>query len=193
MDIQTDRSLVAVGETAIRYCTVTVTLPPGRLLARKAELVVRDSIAASTICLTMCEADVDADGLHVQLGDLTAIHRVTVVLATTIEARAKGAATSVLLRLADQDDVFFTAPVQVAWLTASAEADLGQPLNRDVLTAAAVAIQERAKSEALELEYAGASDRAEEVVTAATRRINELRKELARRRSHRHAWWRRAS
>ena len=193
MDIQTDRSLVAAGKAAVRYCTVTVTLPPERLFARKAELVVRDSMAASTTCLTMCDADEDADGLHVQLGDLTASHRVTVVLATTIDARAKGACTSILLRLADKDEVFFTAPVRVAWFAASAEADLSQPLNREVLTAAALAIQERAKSEAMELELAGASNRAEEILTAAIARIKSMSKDLGRRRSHAPRFLRQAS
>ena len=193
MDIQTDRTLVAAGQAAVRYCTVTVALPPDRLFARKAELVVRDSMAASTTCLTMREADLDADGLHVQLGDVTRNDRVTVVLATTIEARAKGASTSILLRLADRDEVFFTGPVRVAWLTASAEADLSQPLNRDVLTAAALAIQERAKSEAIGLERAGASDRAEEVLNASIARIKALRRELARPRSHRAGWLPQAS
>lgn len=193
MDIQTDRALVAAGQAAVRYCTVTVTLPPDRLFARKAELVVRDSISASTTCLTMCEADLDADGLHVQLGDVTRNDRVTVVLATTIEAKAVGASTSIVLRLADKDEVFFTGPMQVAWLAASADADLSQPLNRDVLTAAALAIQERAKSEAIELERAGARERAEEVLSASIARISGLRKELARRRAHRGAWLRHAS
>lgn len=118
--------------------------------------------------------DEDEDGLHIRVGDLSAGQSVTLVLATEIGPRAEGASTAILLRVADRDRVLYGAPMEVAWQAVDADADRTQPVNRDVIVAAAMLLAERARAEALELNRRGHFSRARKTLAAAIASIRAL-------------------
>ena len=175
MNVETDRALVAADTPAVRYCTVLVHAPaPGASDPRDAELIIRDSHGVKTTCLNDLPVDEDVDGLHIRLGDLAAGQDVTLVLATEIGARAEGASTAILLRLADRDRVLYGAPMDVPWLVVDAAANRTQPVNRSVVVAAATLLAARARDEARALDRVGAPARAEAVRKRAVAKIREL-------------------
>ena len=148
------------------------------IVARDAELIVRDSIGAKSMCLNDFPTDMDEDGLHNRLGDLSEGQEVTLVLATEIGPKTLGASTSILLRLADRERVLYGAPMDVSWASADADANRTEPVNRDVIIAAAMLLAERARAEALELNRAGMFDRAEQALAKAIARIRALGDDL---------------
>jgi len=148
------------------------------IVARDAEFIIRDSIGAKSMCLNDFPTDMDEDGLHIRLGDLSEGQEVTLVLATEIGPKTLGASTSILLRLADRERVLYGAPMDVSWASVDADASRTQPVNRDVIIAAAMLLAERARAEALELNRAGMFDRAELILAKAIARIRALGDDL---------------
>ena len=175
MNVETDRAFVAADTPAVRYCTVLVQAPaPAAADPRDVELIIRDSRGVKTTCLNDLPMDEDVDGAHIRLGDLAAGEDVTLVLATEISARAQGASTAILLRLADRDRVLYGAPMDVPWRVVDAATDRAQPVNRNVIIAAATLLAGRARDEARALDRVGAIERAERLLDKAVARIREL-------------------
>ena len=193
MNIQTDRAFVAADRPAVRYCTVTLTSSDSarpaaqpddrraRPLARDVSLVIRDSIGAQTRCLSSCLVAPDVDGLHIELGDLFASGNgkdITLILATEISPKALGASTSILLRLDDENEVLYGAPIEMPWTAVDAEADRAQPVNHTVVIAAATLLADRARAEALGLVRVGAYGRATKILERAVGRIRAMASDL---------------
>jgi hypothetical protein len=175
MNVETDRALVAADTPAVRYCTVLVQAPAEAAAdPRDAELIIRDSRGVKTMCLNDLPTDEDVDGLHIRLGDLAAGQDVTLVLVTEIGARAEGASTAILLRLADRDRVLYGAPMDVPWRVVDAATNRAQPVNRNVVAAAATLLAARARDEARALDRVGATARAHGVRSRAVAKIREL-------------------
>ena len=171
MEIHTDRSLVAAERPAVRYCTVTSTL---EVVARDVSVIIRDSLGAKTVCLNDLPVEMDEDGMHVRLGDVPAGQGVSLVLATQISPKAKGASTSIVLRLADRERVLYGSPTDVSWTAVDAAVDASQPVNREVIVAAARLLAERARGDARELTRVGALDRARQTLARAISRIRAV-------------------
>jgi len=138
-------------------------------------------MGAQTRCLSSCLVAPDVDGLHVELGDLFASGNrsdITLVLATEISAKALGASTAILLRLAEGDEVAYGAPIEMTWTAVDAETDRTQPVNNSVVIAAATLLADRARAEALGLVRVGAYERAKRLLDRAVARIRAMASDL---------------
>jgi Ca-activated chloride channel family protein len=144
------------------------------IVARDAQLIVRDTGGADTECLNEFPVIRRGDELCIRLGDLTSEQQVTLVLATRIPPQALGDSAGISLRLADRERVLFAQPLDVAWQVVDADADRAQPINRDVIVAAATMLAERAKAEALAKNRAGDFDGARAVLERAIAGIRAL-------------------
>jgi hypothetical protein len=145
-----------------------------QIVARDARLIVSNAPGTDTTCLNEFPAAMRADGLHVRLGDLSAGDIITLVLATTIAPAARGEAPSIQVRLADRDQALFGGAMDIAWTVAHADANRTQPVNMDVVVAAATLIAERARAQALELNRAGDFDGAKKLLQPVIARIREM-------------------
>ena len=144
------------------------------IVARDAQLVIRSQGGADTECLNEFPVVRRDDEVYIRLGDLTSEQQVTLVLATTIGPRPLGESVSISLRLADREQVLFAQPFDIAWQVVDADTDRAQPVNRDVIVAAATMLVERARTQALVMNRAGDFAGARQVIERAVAAIRAL-------------------
>ena len=144
------------------------------VVARDARLVIANGPGTQTTCLNDFPGVAHADGLHIRLGDLSAGDQLTLVLATTVAPRTEGDAATIQLRLSDRDQALFAGPMDIAWAAVDVDANRAQPVNTDVILAAAVLVAERARAEALELNRAGNFKGAKELLESVAERIRAM-------------------
>ena len=141
-------------------------------LGEALEIVARDAIfeiacAPGTQATLVNDLPVEqAEGrLRVRLGDLVADQEISLIVAVAVaEPPPVGSNASVQCRVGDRDKVLFAEPMTVDWRVADAAEHDAQPVNREVLRAAATLLAERARAMALAANRHGAFDDARRIV-----------------------------
>jgi len=116
----------------------------------------------------------DGDITRVRLGDLVSEQEVTLLIAVHIEPCAEGAHASVVCRVRDRHGAMVPQPLQVDWSAVPADQDRRQPVDREVVLAAARMLAEAARARALALNRKGSFADAAGVLREAARQIAEL-------------------
>lgn len=144
------------------------------VVANDAEVVVSGGPGLELVLLNDFRSEALADGLHVKLGDLVSGQVVQVVVALRWAARGVGMPASADCRMSDRDGHLFPEPMRVEWTTADSQANAAQPVNAEVVVAAAAQIAARARAEALAGNRAGRFDEAVAVLKAAAAEIRAI-------------------
>lgn len=150
------------------------------IVARDARLVIGGDDAVQVACVNDLPGESRSTGpgrpheAHVMLGDLVSAQETTLVLAVDCPALSIGQRATVTLRLTDRDHALFALPMPVEWIATGADADAAQPVNTDVLVAAARHLAERARVEALDANRRGDFTAAKDVLRAAAEALRTL-------------------
>jgi Ca-activated chloride channel family protein len=142
-------------EVTAHDVAVEITAPPGTAVACLNEFSVRSL----------------AGGISVELGGLTSRQEVSLVAALDLPPGEIGARVEALVRLRDRAGVLPAEPVRPAWTFASRAASDAEPRDRAVDRAVAELYAARARREALELNRAGAYERATLVLVTTSEKI----------------------
>jgi Ca-activated chloride channel family protein len=144
------------------------------IVAPEAELVISagdDVMVAVLNDLPVARVQTD---FRIRLGDLVSGQVVRVVVQLLFASRLEGTAGKVQCRLADRAGALFPRPMGVEWMAADRDANAQQPVNSDVLVAAAEQIAARVSSAALAANRAGQFDKALELLTGGAKALREL-------------------
>jgi len=144
------------------------------IVAPDAEFVINAGPAVAIALLNELPVDAQPDGLHVKLGDLVSGQSLQLVVALQWNARDEATPALAECRVTDRAGKLFPQPMRVEWTTADVAADAAQPVNTDVLVAAADLIAARASSSALDANRQGRFDEAGKILRAAAARIRAL-------------------
>ena len=149
------------------------------VVARDARLVITGDPGVSIGCLnefpaTHVSVPGGAGEVHVRLGDLVSAQQVTVVVAVQGPAGVPGDRIAISARLTDRDHALFSQPMPIEWRVVDPAADAAQPVNSDVLVAAAGLIAVRARAAALQANRRGDFAGAAKILTSAAADVRAL-------------------
>lgn len=142
-------------------------------------------VARDVVLQIDCDPGVDAmivnempaerhdDRVSIRLGNLVADQELEIVVAAVFKgSHGQGANLGVECRIADRDGVLPNHPMAVKWQAVDSLTDANQPVNGDVIFAAATLLAERARRDALAANAAGNFEGAKRLIQEV---LNDLR------------------
>jgi len=173
MHITTDRAFVPAGAPAVRYLHIVINAPGEKVvMARDVALEIAVDPGVEAVLINDLPFERQIDRLTAQLGNLVSDQEVSLVVAVAFKGTQEaGTALGVACRVMERDGVIPNHPMEVRWTAVDAAQDAKQPVNGDVILAAASVLAERARQVALAANAAGRFE-------AATRIIQDVLNDL---------------
>jgi len=143
------------------------------VVARDVGVVLEFPKGVGAEVLSEFPSEAEGGRLRCELGNLVSGQQVSVLLAVTFPAGAKGESAEVGLRVVDQDRVFGEDAVVVQWEYAGHRANDSQPRDAEADRVVAAVYAERARREALVANRRGDYREAARILKGTARRIKE--------------------